>query len=136
MAQIVTLTVPPEEAELVLEALLSVYAARATSVGDQIAQHDHARLREVRAELVETGRMLDLFGWERGRRAGTAELAGPEPTVGEVLRLALADAHEALGDRIEAYHRGSATIEELLSSLERLRAMTGRFAAFEREHAL
>lgn len=136
MAQIVTLTVPPEEAELVLGALLSVYAARATSVGDQIAQHDDARLREARAELVEAGGMLDLFGWERGGRAAAAELAGPEPVVGEVLRLALADAHEALGERIETYHRGGATLEDVLGALARLRAMTGRFAAFEREHAL
>ena len=136
MAQIVTLTVPPEEAELVLGALLSVYAARATSVGDQIAHHDDQRLREVRAELVETGRMLDLFGWERGARAAGAELAGPEPVVGEVLRLALADAHEALGERIAAYHRGNATLEDVLAALDGLRAITGRFAAFEREHAL
>jgi len=136
MAQFVTLTVPPEEAELVLGALLSVYAARATSVGDQIAQHDDIRLREARAELVEAGRMLDLFGWERGGRSAAAELAGPEPVVGEVLRLALADAHDAYGDRIEAYHRGAATLDDLLAALDRLRATTARFAAFEREHAL
>jgi hypothetical protein len=136
MAQIVTLTVPPEEAELVLGALLAVYAARATSVGDQIAQHDDARLREARAELVEAGRMLDLFGWERGGRTAAAELAGPEPVVGEVLRLALADAHDALGDHIERYHRGAATLDDMLAALDRLRSTTARFAAFEREYAL
>ncbi len=136
MAQIVTLTVPPDEAELVLGALLSVYAARATSVGDQIAHHDDTRLRAARGELVEAGRMLDLFGWERGGRTAPAELAGPEPAVGEVLRLALADAHDAFGERIDHYHRGAATLDDLLAALHRLRALTGRFAAFEREHAL
>lgn len=136
MAQFATLTLPPGDADLVLEALLAVYAARATAVGDQIAQHDDMRLREARAELVEAGRMLDLFGWERGGRTADAELAGPDWAVGEVLRLALADAHEAVGDRIQAYHRGSATLEDMLGALDRLRAMAGRFAAFEREHAL
>ena len=37
---------------------------------------------------------------------------------------------------IETYHRGRAALEEVLESAERLRAMLGRFSAFERDHAL
>lgn len=136
MAQIVTLTVPPEETELVLGALLSVFAARATSVGEHIARHEDARAREARAELVEIEGMLELFGWERGGRTAAAELAGPEAMVGEVLRFALADAHDALGDRVERYHRAAATLEDILAALDRLRTLTGRFAAFERAHEI
>ena len=136
MPQHLTLTVPAEEAELVLDALLAVYAARATNLADQVAEGGGGNVREARAALVEAGRMLDLFGWERGRRARSAELAGPEPDVGEVLRLALSDAHEALGEVIETYHRGGAALEDVHEAAERLRAMLGRFSAFERDHAL
>jgi hypothetical protein len=134
MPQHVTVTVPAQDAELVLEALLAVYAARATHLAEQVA--DDARLREARAELAEAGRMLDAFGWERGRRVRATELAGSEWDVGEVLRLALSDAHDALGAVIEDYHQGRAALEDLTEASERLRAMVGRFAAFEAQHAL
>ena len=136
MSQPVTVAVPAQDAELVLEALLAVYAARATNLADQVAHGDESRLREARAELAEAGRMLDQFGWERGRRVRGADLAGSEWDVGEVLRLALSDAHEALGAVIETYHRGRAALEDVIESAERLRAMLGRFSAFERDHAL
>jgi len=136
MSQHVSVTVPAQDAELVLEALLAVYAARATNLADQVAHGDDARLHEARGELAEAGRMLDLFGWGRGCRVRGAELAGSEWDVGEVLRLALSDAHEALGASIEAYHRGQAALADLLERAERLAAMLERFCAFEREHAL
>ena len=136
MSQPVTVAVPAQDAELVLEALLAVYAARATNLADQVALGDESRLREARAELAEAGRMLDQFGWERGRRVRGADLAGSEWDVGEVLRLALSDAHDALGEVIESYHRGRAALDDVLESAERLRAMLGRFSAFERDHAL
>ncbi len=53
-----------------------------------------------------------------------------------MLRLALSDAHDALGAAIEEYHRGHAALEDLREASERLRAMLGRFCAFEAEHAL
>ena len=134
MPEIVTVTVPAQDAELVLEALLAVYAARATHLAEQAG--DEARVREARAGLADVGRMLDVFGWQRGRRVRDAELTGSEWDVGEVLRLALADAHEALGTAIEAYHRGHATLDDLRDASERLHAMLTRFSAFEAEHAL
>ena len=134
MSQHVTVTVPAQDAELVLEALLALYAARATHLAEQVG--DETRVREARAELAEVGRMLDVFGWERGQRVRAAELSGSEWDVGEVLRLSLSDAHEALGAAIEAYHRGRAALEEVQARAERLTAMLGRFCAFEEEHAL
>ena len=134
MTQHVTMTVPAQDAELVLEALLAVYAARATHLAEQVG--DEARVREARAGLADVGRMLDMFGWERGRRTRDAELSGTEWDVGEVLRLALSDAHEALGTAIAAYHQGQATLDDLAEASERLRAMLGRFSAFEAEHEL
>jgi len=134
MTQHVTMTVPAQDAELVLEALLAVYAARATHLAEQVGYE--ARVREARAALAESGRMLDVFGWERGTRTREAELSGSEWDVGEVLRLALTDAHEALGTAIGAYHQGHATLDDLADASERLRAMLGRFSGFEADHAL
>ena len=134
MSQHVTVTVPAQDAELVLEALLALYAARATHLAEQVG--DETRVRQARAGLAEVGRMLDVFGWERGRRVRAAELSGSEWDVGEVLRLTLADAHEALGAAIEAYHRGRATLDDVRASAERLAATLDRFCAFEEEHAL
>ncbi|NUT55098.1 MAG: hypothetical protein HOQ03_03835, partial [Thermoleophilia bacterium] len=98
MASLVTVTVPAQDAERMLGALLDLYAARASHLAEHVA--DASRVQEARAGLTAVGRMLDLFGWERGRRVRSADLSGPEADVGEVLRLALADAHDALGAAI------------------------------------
>ncbi len=92
------------------------------------------RLRELRGELTACERMLEVFGWEA--RSEAAELCGAEDVVGQVLRLALSDAVDALGAALERYHHGSAELEDVLSASDSLRALVGRFAAFEREHAL
>jgi hypothetical protein len=135
MSRYVNVTVAAGEAEVVAGALLAHYAAQATNVSDHVGREDRL-MHEARAELAEAERMLDVFGWERGGRVRPAELVGPEATVGAVLRLALDDAHEALGEQLAGYHRGAAELEAVLTALERLRAVVGHFAAFEREHAL
>jgi hypothetical protein len=136
MPQHVNVTVGADEAELVREALLSLYAARATNVADHVGIADAERLREVRAELTDAERMLDAFGWEHRAGVEAAQLCGPEAAVGEVLRLALSDAHGSVGAALEAYHRGAAELDQVIAASERLRALLGRFAAYEREHAL
>ena len=80
--------------------------------------------------------MLDAFGWERGARVRAATLSGEEADVGEVLRIALSGAHDALGAAIAAYHGGRADLEDIAAASERLNAMLARFSAFEAEHAL
>ena len=134
MATHVTVTVPAQDAERMLTALLDVYAARAAHLADHVT--DAARVQEAREGLAAVERMLDLFGWERGRRVRAAELSGPEAEVGEVLRLALSDAHDALGAGIVSYHRGHADLDELAAEAQRLNAMLARFSAFERDHSL
>ena len=134
MATHVTVTVPAQDAERMLTALLDVYAARAAHLADHVS--DASRVHEARAGLAAVERMLEGFGWERGRRVRAAELSGPEADVGEVLRLALSDAHDALGAAIVSYHRGHADLDDLAAEGERLAAMLARFAAFEADHSL
>ena len=134
MAPHVTVSVPAQDAERILSALLDLYAARASHLAEHVA--DASRVHEARAGLAAVGRMLDLFGWEHGRRARGADLSGPEGEVGEVLRLALSDAHDALGSAIASYHGGHAELEDVAAASERLNAMLTRFSAFEADHAL
>ncbi len=134
MSQHTSVTVAAAESELVRGALLELYAARATAVAEHAGKVGEERLRELRGELTACERMLDVFGWEA--RAETGELSGTEDVVGQVLRLALSDAVEAVGAVLERYHHGSAELDDVLSASDSLRALVGRFAAFEREHAL
>lgn len=135
MSRHVRVTVPPEDAALVLGALLAVYATQATGVADQAGRDDYA-LKEARADFEDTSLMLDVFGLERDGRAGPAELVGPASTVCDVLRIALEDAHAAMGDELERYNRAKAGLDDVLGASERAWAALDRFVAFEREHAL
>ncbi|MGH2969022.1 MAG: hypothetical protein ACRDK0_08150 [Solirubrobacteraceae bacterium] len=136
MSHHASVTVPAGEAELVLEALLSVYAARAGALAEHAERPDPGRLQEARDALTEAARALDGYGWERGPRYAPAQLAGPDALVGEVLRCALGDAYDALGSTTDDYHRGRAALPDVESAHGRLTAVLGLFAAFEREHAL
>ena len=134
MASHAAVTVPAQDAERTLTALLDVYAARATHLADHVT--DASRVHEARAGLAAVEHMLDAFGWERGHRVRAAELKGPEADVGEVLRLALSDAHDALGATIASYHRGHADLDDLATASERLGRTLARFSAFEADHSV
>jgi hypothetical protein len=124
------------EAELVRAALLELYAACATSIAEGAGKVAGRELQELREAFGAAERMLDAFGWEAGSTSPELELYGEEEAIGQVLRLAVSDAVDALNDSLERYHRGAVELEHVLRSLENLRALIRRFASFEREHAL
>ena len=129
-------SVRAEDAPAVLEALLSLYGARADALAEAAGRTDAARLQEARAALMDADAALDVFGWQRGERLDAAELSGPPQLVGEVLGIAAADAAESLEQALEAYARAEDTLAGLGRAHARLEAMLGLFAAHEREHTL
>ena len=132
----VHVSVRAEDAPAVLEALLSLYGARADSLAEAAGRTDPARLQDARTALMDADAALDAFGWEPGAQLGPAELAGPSGLVGEVLGTAVADAAETLERVLESYGRGEETLAGLAAAQERLAVLLGLFAAHEREHAV
>ena len=129
-------TVDAEEAPAVLEALLSLYGARADALAELAGRTDAGRLQEARAALLDADAALDTFGWERGDRLAPAELSGPPRLVGEVLATAVADAAELFDAVLEAYGRGHATLVQLRDAHEALTRLLAMFAAHESEHEI
>jgi len=136
MSHHASVTVPAEQADLVLEALLCVYAARAYALAERAERTDPGRLQEARAELTDADRALDAFGWQPGARLVRAELAGSGKLVGAVLACALGDTRETFGGVLDDYGRGEATLAELERAHARMSAMLGLFASYEREQAV
>jgi hypothetical protein len=136
MSQQVHVAVGGDASVLVRAALLTVYASRATQVGDLAGIAPPGELDDARRELARVEQMLDVLGWDELTPSAGAELCGPEALVGEVLRLALSDACDAVASSLEGYHRGAIELQAIHASLETLRGLVARFAAFEREHAL
>jgi hypothetical protein len=129
-------SVRAEDAPAVLEALLSLYGARADALAEAAGRTDAARLQEARDSLMDADATLDAFGWARGPRLDPAELDGPAPLVGEVLGIAAADATESLDQALEAYGRAEATLAAVAEAHARVAALLELFAAHEREHAV
>jgi hypothetical protein len=119
----------------VLEALLSLYGARADALAEAAGRTDAARLQDARSALLDADAALDAFGWAHGPRLDAAELEGSPALVGEVLGVAVADAAESLEQALESYGRGEATLADLAHAQARLGALLELFAAHEREHA-
>src|SRR4051794_20707 len=129
-------SVRAEDAPAVLEALLSLYGARADALAEAAGRTDAARLQEARAALMDADAALDAFGWARGERLDPAELDGPPQLVGEVLATAVADAAETFERALESYGRGEETLPGLAGTQAQLAALLELFAAHEREHAV
>jgi hypothetical protein len=129
-------SVRAEDAPAVLEALLSLYGARADALAEAAGRTDSARLQEARNALMDADAALDAFGWQRGERLDAAELSGPAQLVGEVLAIAASDAAESLEQALEAYGRAEETLGGLGRAEARLDAVLGLFAAHEREHTV
>ena len=126
-------TVAADEAPAVLEALLSVYGARADALAELAGRTEPERLQEARAALLDADGALETFGWSRGARLGPADLTGSSQLVGEVLAAAVGDAAERFDGALEAYAQGHAGLDDLEQAHARLTALLALFLAHERE---
>jgi hypothetical protein len=129
-------SVRAEHAPAVLEALLSLYGARADALAEAAGRTDAARLQDARTALMDADAALDTFGWARGPRLEAAELDGPAQLVGEVLATAVGDAAESLERALESYGRGDETLAGVTDAQATLAALLELFAAHEREHTI
>ena len=124
-------TVAAEHATAVLEALLSLYGARADALAEAAGRTDQARLQEARAAFLDADAALDLFGWTRGPRLETAELTGSPRLVGEVLAAAVTDAAEQFEAALDDYAGARAALADVESAHGRLGALLALFVAHE-----
>jgi hypothetical protein len=124
-------TVAAEQAPEVLDALLSLYGARADALAEAAGRTDEARLRDARSALMDADAALDTFGWERGARLEAAELTGSARLVGEVLAAAVTDAAESFDSTLDAYAGGRAGLPEVEAAHGRLSALLALFLAHE-----
>jgi hypothetical protein len=104
MALTVTVTMPPEQGDAVLDTLLTLYQALAEALQlSTLTYLDDKRslgpVLERRDELVEVEALIDLLGWSFGR-VDPVELTGPPGLVRETVYATLVD-----GGALRAGHR-------------------------------
>jgi hypothetical protein len=133
MGHHVEVTVPPEHAPAVHEALLSVYGRAAAALADAAGHSDQERLREAREALLDADAAIATYGMHPGARLEPAELSGSGLLVHLVLGAAVEDAAGTFGLRLDEYSRGAATLDDAAAALAGLAALFDLFARMERE---
>jgi hypothetical protein len=128
MPRHVELTVPPEHAPAVHEALLSVYGSAAGALADAAGGNDAERLRDARSALLDADDVVT--GFDGG------ELAGPALLVHLVLGAAVEDAAGTFALRLGEYGRGEVALDALAGALEGLRELFALFARVERSESV
>jgi hypothetical protein len=118
MASTVTVTVPPDQGDAVLDRLLALYQAQAEALHVATLAYlgDRRSLEPVlehRDELAEIEALIDLAGWRFGPRVATLELVGPPGLVREAVYATLVDAAKAVVRDIDRYERGELELDEL-----------------------
>jgi hypothetical protein len=128
MPRHVELTVPPEHAPAVHEALLSVYGRAAGALADAAGGNDTERLRDARRALLDADDALT--GFEGG------ELAGPALLVHFVLGAALEDAAGTFALRLGEYGRGEVALDGVAGALDALGGLFSLFAQVARSESV
>jgi hypothetical protein len=136
MASTVTVTVPPDRGDAVLEALLTRYRAQAEDLRAATAAYlddrrDAAPVLEHREELAEIEGLLDLVGWRFGPRAGTVELVGPPGLVRAVVQGSLVAVAEAFARDVERYERAEIDLAHLRVAADAVAELTRVFLGIE-----
>jgi hypothetical protein len=136
MAHHVQVTVPPEHAPAVHEALLSAYGGAAETVAEAAGHRDPQRLRDAREALLDADSTVATYGWAAGERLDAAQLAGSALFVHRVLGTAVDDATGTFGLTLAEYTRGEASLEALAAALAALTGLFELFASVERSESV
>ena len=118
MASTVTVTVPPDQGDAILDTLLTLYQGQAEALRVAALAYlgDRCSLEPVlehRDELTEIEGLIDLAGWRFGPRVVPLELVGPPALVREAVYATLVGAAEALVRDIDGYERGELGLDQL-----------------------
>jgi len=138
MASTVTVTVPPEQGDDVLDTLLTLYQSRAEAlhVATLAYLEDRRSLEPVvehRDDLTQIEALIDLAGWSFGPRIAPVELVGPPALVRETIYASLVDAAGAVARDLGRYERGEVELEQLDARVCAAAALFGVFSALEDE---
>ena len=136
MAHHVQVTVPPEHAPAVHEALLSTYGRAAETLADAAGRRDPERLRDARAALLDADASVAGFGWSAGARLDPAQLAGSPLFVHLVLVAAVEDAAGSFAQRLQEYGRGEASLAAVAGALATLSGLFDLFARAEHHESV
>jgi hypothetical protein len=128
----VELTVPPEHAPAVQEALLSVYGQAAAALSDAAGGNDPDRLEEARDAFRDADGAVDTFapGLE------PPALGGSPLLVHLVLGAAVEDAAGTFALRLGEYLRGETTLDAVGAALDALAGLFTLFARMERRESV
>jgi hypothetical protein len=133
MGHHVEVTVPPEHAPAVHEALLSVYGSAAAAVAEAAGGRDPERLHEARDALLDADAAIAAYGWAPGAGLDAAQLGGSGLLVHRVLGTAVEDAAGTVGLRLEEYGRGAVGLDDAAEALAALNGLFAMFARVERD---
>jgi hypothetical protein len=136
MASTVTVTVPPDQGDAVLDTLLNLYQtqAEALHVATLAYLDDRDSLAPVldcRDELAEMEALIELTGWRFGARSEALELVGPPALVREVVFATLVQAAERFAVDVDRYESGEITLGELLAHEDASKTLFHLFLRFE-----
>jgi hypothetical protein len=140
MASTVTVTVPSEQGEAVLETLLNLYQTQAEALHvATLAYLDDrdslVRVLDARDELAEIEALIELVGWKFGGRAEPLELVGSPALVREAVHAMLVDAAEGFARGVDRYERGETGLGQLRAQAHAAATVLGLFIRLEDPHA-
>lgn len=137
MAPLLTVTLPPEQGDAVLDTLLTLYQALAEAL--QLStitylddQRSLAPVLEHRDELADVEALIDLIGWGFGTRAAPFELTGSPALVRETVYATLTDAAERFAQDVDRYEHGQIELERLQAQANSCAVLFGVFMRLER----
>ena len=136
MALTVTVTMPPEQGDAVLDTLLTLYQALAEALQlSTLTYLDDQRslgpVLERRDELVEVEALIDLLGWSFGR-VDPVELTGAPGLVRETVYATLVDAAERFAQDIDRYEHGEIELERVQEQASACAVLFSAFMRLER----
>jgi hypothetical protein len=136
MASTLSVIVPPDQGDAVLDTLLTLYQAKAEALRlATLAYLDEresaAAVLDQRQELLDIDALLELVGWRFGPRSTAVELVGAPALVREVVHGTLAAAADAFARSIDRYERGEIELDALTGEARAIAALLSVFAGLE-----
>ena len=136
MAEWSTLDVEGDRVPEAVEALVTVFAARADDLsviaGDYLEGREPlTAVRDARRALADADEALEALGWDLGVRPTAGAVAGPAPLVRDAAFTALLEAAERVPAACRAYQSGEVGLPALAAAVAAVGAWQRHFAAVE-----